>query len=90
MTFVLKNYNESSSVNHGGLLQPTLFRFDFSDYLKLQSEIKMSDDLILVAHFDNDFSHNMLRRMYLSGWDSAKGFYEKKSSIRKSSNYFST
>ena len=84
MTFVLKNYNESSSVNHGGLLQPTLFRFDFSDYLKLQSEIKMSDDLILVAHFDNDFSHNMLRRMYLSGWDSAKGFYEKKAPSEKS------
>ncbi|UTC89581.1 transglutaminase [Treponema denticola] len=83
MTFVLKNYNEASSINHGGLLQPTLFRFDFSDYLKLQSEIKMSDDLILVAHFDNDFSHNMLRRMYLSGWDSAKGFYEKKAPSEK-------
>ncbi|UTC74688.1 transglutaminase [Treponema sp. OMZ 792] len=83
MTFVLKNYNESASVNHGGLLQPTLFRFDFSDYLKLQSEIKMSGDLILVAHFDNDFSHNMLRRMYLSGWDSAKGFYEKKAPSEK-------
>lgn len=78
MFFVLKNYNEASSANHGGLLQPTLFRFDFSDYLKLQSEIKMSDDLILVAHFDRNFSNNMLRRMYLSGWDAGKGFYEKK------------
>ena len=78
MFFVLKHYNEASSANHGGLLQPTLFRFDFSDYLKLQSEIKMSDDLILVAHFDRNFANNMLRRMYLSGWDSAKGFYEKK------------
>ncbi|MGI5085531.1 transglutaminase domain-containing protein [Treponema putidum] len=76
--FVLKNYNEAASVNHGGLLQPTLFRFDFSDYLRLQSEIKMSDDLVLVTHFDKNFSHNMLRRMYLSGWDPAKGFYEKK------------
>ncbi|UTC66556.1 MULTISPECIES: transglutaminase domain-containing protein [unclassified Treponema] len=78
MFFVLKNYNESASINHGGLLQPTLFRFDFSDYLKLQSEIKMSDDLVLVTHFDKNFSHNMLRRMYLSAWDPLKGFYEKK------------
>ncbi|UTC62820.1 transglutaminase [Treponema sp. OMZ 787] len=83
MFFILKNYNEAASVNHGGLLQPTLFRFDFSDYLKLQSEIKMSDDLVLVAHFDKDFSHNMLRRMYLSGWDAAKGFYEKKAPSEK-------
>ncbi len=75
---ILKNYNESSVANHGGLLQPTLFQFDFSDYLKLQSEIKMSDDLVLVAHFNNEFSNNMLRRLYLSGWDNAKGFYEKK------------
>lgn len=78
LILILKNYNESSVSNHGGLLQPTLFQFDFSDYLKLQSEIKMSDDLVLVAHFNNEFSHNMLRRLYLSGWDPAKGFYEKK------------
>ncbi len=73
----LKNYNEHSVANHGGLLQPTVFQFDFSDYLKLQTEIKISDDLVMVTHFNNEFSHNMLRRFYLSGWDPVKGFYEK-------------
>ncbi|WP_252722818.1 transglutaminase-like domain-containing protein [Treponema pedis] len=75
--FIVKKYNENSVVNHGGLLQPTLFQFDFSDYLTLQGEIKMSGDLVLVAHFNGEFSHNMLRRLYLSGWDKSKGFYEK-------------
>ncbi len=75
--FIIKKYNDMSVSNYGGLLQPTLFQFDFSDYLTLQSEIKMSDNLILVAHFDKEYSHSMLRRFYLSGWDPAKGFYEK-------------
>lgn len=74
---LLKIYNKNSSANNGGLLQPTLFRFDFSDYLQLQSEIKMNDDLILIAHFYEEFSYCMLRRLYLSGWDTSKGFFIK-------------
>lgn len=75
--FIIKKYNDMSAANYGGLMQPTLFQFDFSDYLTLQSEIKMNDNLILIAHFNKEYSHSMLRRFYLSGWDPAKGFYEK-------------
>ncbi len=76
--FILKYYNRSSTSNNGGLLEPTIFRFDFSDYLKLQNEIKMKDDLVLIAKFPSEFSHCMLRRAYLSAWDPRRGFYNKK------------
>lgn len=85
--FILKNYTAMSIVNNGGLLKQNFFKFDFSNYLTLQHEIKINDDLVLITHFDKDFSHNMLRRLYLSGWDPAKGFYEKKAPNEKQQLY---
>jgi len=71
------SYNALSVSNNGGLLQPTLFRFDFSPYLSLQNEIKMNDKLVLIVHTAPEDAQNFLRRTWLSGWNPKKGFYEE-------------
>ncbi|MDR1411419.1 MAG: hypothetical protein LBI91_04365 [Spirochaetaceae bacterium] len=59
----------------GGLLQPNLFRFDFSQILKLQSEIRMNDDLILIVRKESQDHHIYLRRFILSGYSEKQGFF---------------
>jgi transglutaminase-like putative cysteine protease len=59
----------------GGLLQPNLFRFDFSQILRLQSEIRMNDDLILIVRKESRDHHIYLRRFILSGYSEKQGFY---------------
>lgn len=71
------SYNALSVSNNGGLLQPTLFRFDFSPYLSLQNEIKMNDKLVLIVHTAPEDTQNFLKRTWLSGWNPKKGFYEQ-------------
>lgn len=73
----VRNFSTGSVSANGGLIQPTLFRFDFSPFLSLQSDISLNDRLVLIAHVPEDFSSSLLRRMSLSGWDPAKGFYEE-------------
>ncbi|HKL84845.1 MAG TPA: transglutaminase domain-containing protein [Treponemataceae bacterium] len=74
--FALGNYNAASVSTNGGLMQPTLFRFDFSPYLTLQNEIKMNDSLVFIVQAPIEYSSTFMRRIYLSGWDPKKGFYE--------------
>jgi transglutaminase-like putative cysteine protease/tetratricopeptide (TPR) repeat protein len=59
----------------GGLLQPNLFRFDFSQILRLESEIKMNDDLVLIVRRERDDYNIFLRRFVLSGYNAKQGFY---------------
>jgi tetratricopeptide (TPR) repeat protein len=59
----------------GGLLQPNLFRFDFSQILRLESEIRMNDDLVLIVRRPFDGSNVLLRRFVLSGYNVKQGFY---------------
>jgi tetratricopeptide (TPR) repeat protein len=59
----------------GGLLEPKLFSFDFSQFLRLDTEISMSDDLILIVKKDPDDNHILLRRSVLSGYSKRQGFY---------------
>jgi transglutaminase-like putative cysteine protease len=59
----------------GGLMQSGLFRFDFSDYLKLESKISMSDDLVLLFRKEGPSEKIYLRRYILSGYSPKKGFY---------------
>jgi hypothetical protein len=59
----------------GGLLQPNLFRFDFSQILRLESEIRMNDDLVLIVRKDPDNFNILLRRFVLSGYNPKNGFY---------------
>jgi transglutaminase-like putative cysteine protease/tetratricopeptide (TPR) repeat protein len=59
----------------GGLLQPKLFSFDFSQFLRLESEINVNTDLVLIIHKEEDPNHILLRRFILSGYNSKGGFY---------------
>ncbi|MDR3145435.1 MAG: hypothetical protein LBU21_04090 [Treponema sp.] len=59
----------------GGLLQPKLFQFDFSQILRLESEISMNDDLVLIVRKDAEDTHVLLRRFVLSGYNQKQGFY---------------
>jgi tetratricopeptide (TPR) repeat protein len=61
----------------GGLLEPKLFSFDFSQFLRLDTEISMSDDLILIVKKDPEDNHILLRRSVLSGYSKKQGFYRE-------------
>ncbi|MDR3139961.1 MAG: transglutaminase-like domain-containing protein, partial [Treponema sp.] len=68
--------SQEGAVNQeGGLLEPKLFRFDFSQVLRLESEISMSDDLVFIVKKDPEDTHILLRRSVLSGYDGRQGFY---------------
>jgi len=78
--FLLGRYTEGAVSRGGGLMKPTLFRFDFSKFLKLESEISMQDDLVLLLRRQvpqNDaFSDRiLLRRFVLSGYRPGSGFF---------------
>jgi tetratricopeptide (TPR) repeat protein len=66
---------EGAVTKGGGLLEPNLFRFDFTQYLKLESEISMKDDLVLIVKKDPEDTHILLRRFVLSGYDLKQGFF---------------
>ena len=74
---VMGAFNALSVSNNGGLIQPTLFRFDFSPYLSLQNEIKLNDKLVLIVRTAEENSTTLLRRIYLSGWNPERGFFEE-------------
>ena len=71
----LKPSQERAVEKGGGLLEPKLFSFDFSQFLRLDSEISMNDDLILIVKKDNNDDHTLLRRSVLSGYGKKQGFY---------------
>ncbi|MCL2128362.1 MAG: hypothetical protein FWH38_08910, partial [Treponema sp.] len=71
----LKPAQERAVQKGGGLLEPKLFSFDFSQFLRLDTEISMSDDLILIVKKDPADSHILLRRSVLSGYSQKQGFY---------------
>ncbi|MDR3115466.1 MAG: tetratricopeptide repeat protein [Treponema sp.] len=59
----------------GGLLKPNLFSFDFSQFLHLESEITMNDDLVFIVKKDPEDTHILLRRYVLSGYTGKQGFF---------------
>ncbi|AEF80633.1 transglutaminase domain-containing protein [Leadbettera azotonutricia] len=66
---------EKAAERGGGLLEPKLFRFDFSQVLRLDTEISVNDDLVLIVKKDAEDTHILLRRYTLSGYDKKQGFY---------------
>lgn len=71
---LLGRYAEGASAQGGGLLKPTLFRFDLARYLKLETEISLSDDLVLIARKDSGDPNILVRRFVLSEYDRRGGF----------------
>jgi transglutaminase-like putative cysteine protease len=71
----LGRYNQGAVRLGGGLMKPTLFRFDFSQFVKLESQIEMSDDLVLLFRKQGPAKRILLRRYILSGYEKKRGFY---------------
>ncbi|MFW5797360.1 MAG: transglutaminase domain-containing protein [Spirochaetota bacterium] len=80
----LERYSEASTSQGGGLIRPTLFRFDFADYVNLESEISLSRDLVLLYREETETERQervlrsgerLLRRFVLAGYDPGRGFY---------------
>lgn len=69
----------------GGLLRPDVFHFDFSDYIRLESKISMSRDLVLLYREDNMPADRLLRRYVLSGYDPRRGFFRRDDDAEPSS-----
>ncbi|GAB6391967.1 MAG: tetratricopeptide repeat family protein [Treponematales bacterium] len=66
---------EKAAQRGGGLLEPKLFRFDFSQILRLDPEISMNDDLVLIVKTDSGRYHTLTRRYTLSGYSAKQGFF---------------
>ncbi|GMO29637.1 MAG: transglutaminase domain-containing protein [Termitinemataceae bacterium] len=49
---LIRPMQERALEQNGGLIQPKMFSFDFAPYLRLESEIKTSDDLIFIMRKD--------------------------------------
>lgn len=74
--FLFSRYEEGSLKQGGGLLQTDSFRFDFSDYLQLQSEVSLSGDLVFLFRKEGEAERMLLRRYLLTGYDE-KGFHRE-------------
>jgi hypothetical protein len=73
--FFIGPSQEKAVERGGGLLEPKLFSFDFSQILRLESEISVNDDLVLIVKKDTYDDHIFLRRYTLSGYSAGQGFF---------------
>jgi hypothetical protein len=71
---LLRPFEERAAAQGGGLIKPSLFRFDFSQYLRLESEISLAEDLVLIVRKDAEDQHTLIRRFVLSEYDRKRGF----------------
>ncbi len=75
IVFMLGRYSQGAASSRGGLITPTMFRFDFSKYVRLESEISMNNDLVLVFRKEGPAERMLLRRFVLSGYRPDSGFF---------------
>ncbi len=75
---LLGKYSEGAVKAGGGLMKPTLFRFDFSPFIRLESEIRMSDETVLLFRTEGEADRWLLKRFVLSGYDPNRGFFMEK------------
>ncbi len=74
LLFLLGRYSEGAVSEGGGLMRPTFFRFDFSKFVRLESEISMSDDLVMLFRKAGPSDRLLLRRYVLGGYRPGSGF----------------
>jgi len=67
-------YTTGGTAAGGGILRPTLFRFDFAPFVRLESEISMSDDLVLLYRRSGRPRRDLIRRFVLADYDPRRGF----------------
>ncbi|MDR1430027.1 MAG: transglutaminase-like domain-containing protein, partial [Spirochaetaceae bacterium] len=72
---LIRPFEEKAVDQSGGLLQPKMFSFDFSQFIRLESEISMNTDLVLIVRKEGRFDHILIRRFILSAYSPGRGFY---------------
>jgi transglutaminase-like putative cysteine protease len=78
LLFLLGKYGEGAVKAGGGLMKPTLFRFDFAPYVKLESEIRTSEETVMLFRTAGVADRFLLRRFVLSRYDTQQGFSMEK------------
>jgi transglutaminase-like putative cysteine protease len=73
--FLLGKYSEGAVKAGGGLMKPTLFRFDFAPFVRLESEIKTSDEEVLLFRTEGTADRWLLKRFVLAGYAPDRGFF---------------
>ncbi len=73
-------YTARSLEARGGLLKAEMFRFDFTHYLTLETEIRQTKDLVLLYRRSEPIDRYLLKRFLLEGYDPKKGFFKDPSS----------
>lgn len=71
---LLGRYEDQSTASGGGLIKPDLFQFDFSPLIRLEDEITLGDNLVLLYREEGTPRPRYLRRMVLDDYDPARGF----------------
>ena len=74
LLFLLGKYSEGAVKAGGGLMKPTLFRFDFAPYVRLESEIRTSNDTVLLFRTEGKADRFLLRRFVLGNYEPLQGF----------------
>ncbi len=70
-----KIYRTESLKEGGGLLESSLFNFDFAPFLTLESKISMKDELVFLMQKEGPVEELYLRRYILTGYNKEKGFF---------------
>lgn len=71
---LLGRYEDQSTASGGGLMKPDLFQFDFAPLIRLEDEITLGDNLVLLYREEGTPRTRYLRRMVLDDYDPAQGF----------------
>lgn len=74
--WIFGRYSDASVTAGGGLLKPSMFRFDFSNYLNLESEIRMNRDMVLLYRRNEQVDRYLLRRHVLEGYKPDRMFFQ--------------
>lgn len=71
---LLGRYQDQSTASGGGLMKPDLFQFDFAPLVRLEDQITLGDNLVLLYREEGPPRPRYLRRLVLEAWDPARGF----------------
>jgi len=67
-------YQDQSTASGGGLMKPDLFQFDFAPLIRLEDQISLGDNLVLLYREEGTPRTRYLRRMVLDSYNPATGF----------------
>ena len=71
---LLGRFEDQSTASGGGLMKPDLFQFDFAPLIKLEDEITLGENLVLLYREEGPPKARYLRRLVLDTYDPAQGF----------------